>query len=1422
MSDRPEGSKQPEQKSQQGGWQTPENPVSGKAASEPAPQRPMPAAGDPAQPGLWKASQPEKENLPDGAALSTEIDYSNYVPGVGFVPKAGGSGGGESMDEPVPSAAASAPVAPAAAQPAVITETGTQPSPTSAVSAVPVPAQTPSQPVPAAPASPVAAPVGPIIREPSPGVIHTTAIPVSPGTGSLAARAFAAPAPTAAQPVPQATLVQPAPPVATTGGTSGVTGEQLAAQLASQPANQALVQKFIEVEKAVQTLRRRYTAGSLTRDQLQAELRKLMILDEAGLWWMIGLETDKWYKYDGRDWVLSTPPGYTPAPSATKGGVVPAATSAASAGISGLSAVGTVAPAARPDIPLDEYGMPLPQRVPIEDPGATIVGRAAPKLDNTLRSPSEPTALNARLQAEAAARGVAPYTSGATVANPAVAAKPLSQQLTQPSAAVAAGVIPAGGVSIPAPGASGVSTVVSEKPKSIQPDYGPRPTNWANDRTRRVGCIIQIALASVFVALALSLLGTIGAVLYYNNTINEYSAKIANLPNEFGAQTQSVKFFDATGRQIYQLNDPNTGSRTVVPLSEISPNLIHAVVATENERFYTDPGFDVIAILRAVLQNVRTSGQGGGASTITQQLTRRMVLDPGAANDRSAGRKITEILVASEVARKYTKSEILQFYLNTVYFGNLAYGVEAAARVYFNKSPRDLTIVESAFLAGLVQSPAGYDPSLDKGVSAIERTKAVLGLMAQLGCVQMEHPPENVQPYCIQKADIEAGQTQVGLSLLTAQMSSFKPASNPITYPHFVNYVKAILEEQYGQDALYSGGFSVYTTIDPRIQDAADLAAKNQIARLAGQNVSNASVVVVNPTTGAVLAMVGSVDFNNANIDGQVNVAISPRQPGSSIKPFVYLAAFEQAPDGRYWYPGTSLWDIPTNFNGYQPVNYNRRFVGPTTVREALAQSINIPAVKALEYVGIERFKALSDRVGIRFPLTQPEQSGLTAALGGVEVRLLDMVRAYSVLANNGVQIPTYTIQRITRRNAAGTEEAVFEWVRPEARQVVEAPFAWMVTNILADNGARAAAFGANSALNIPGTAVKTGTTNDYKDNWTVGYTPQFVVGVWVGNTRGEPMGQGVSGITGAAPIWNQVMLASLQTLQGQPQGFPVPPQVQQTTICGDFGTQNFQGCRNPRNEFFHQQLPPPSGDAVLSVIPVDTFSGLRANTFCPQFVEQRVYLNLPDSRVYTWLNTTQQGQAWFAASGWEQAYSVKLPLEQPPTGECTQNQPQPVISISQPANQQTVSGLVQVFGTVFIPEFNRYQLEVGIGFQPTEWRIVDGPIASLPGQNTFLGRWDTSQFPPGDYTLRLLAIDNSGRFADVKVPVRVIIAQITPTLGPLPTDPGSIIVTPPPAETPFFPIPNATETPIIIDSNPIIDPPTPTPIDLFPPTTAP
>jgi penicillin-binding protein 1C len=1408
MSDRPEESRPSSEVA--GGWFVPKNAMNEQeiaaSSAQPADQTPMPDNTSPEKSGEWyvppgsearatevsgsaqgeqapraeqKPSGGEKpaSNLPQGAALSSEVDYSNYVPGKGFVPKSEAPAGPQSEQSQQQ----------ADDEPAQVT---------SAQPAADVPVETP----------PPSAP-------PQSAAVYTPGQP-APGAGQPGQQGTG-PQSTGQQGTGQQGTGSQTPQPQATGQQAAV--QQGTGQSAPKAANPELVQRYADVERAVQVLRRRYAAGSITRDQLQTELRKLMILDEDGYWWMIGLESDRWYKYNGKDWSPATPPG-RPADAPAAGA------SSASPSVSGAPArpaIAGQAPAAgnqqaegdqgRFDIPLDEYGMPLPQRVPINDLGATMVGASAPRLDNTLRSEPSTQAGQRRFfdrasqQGAGQGQGVAPYDGGVTMPNPAL-------QLTQPGAAVRAG---AGAPAVPGIPSPAGPAVPAPRPKAAwQPDYGEKPKSVLADRQRRAGCLIRLAIASVFGVLALSVIGIIALVLGYYSIIQNYDAGIANLAQAVHSASQSARILDKNGRVLYQLNDPNLGARIYVPLNQISPNVIGATVRVENKRFYEDPGFDVVAIVRAILQNLRAGEGVSGASSITQQLTRQFVLDPGAAQDRSSRRKITEIIVASELARRYTKSQIMEFYLNSVYYGNLAYGIEAASQTYFQKSAKDVNLAEAVFMAGLVQSPATYDPVLHRD-AAMARFRDVLALMADLGCIRMEHPPYDQTPFCVDQGVLN----QNAVNIARVQATTFRPPRTSAIYPHFVNYVQQQLEAKFGKDAIYSSGFNVYTTIDPKIQDIADQAVKDQIARLKGRNVTNGAVLALRPTDGAILAMVGSVDFNNKDIGGEFNVTLAARQPGSSIKPFVYAAALERDPNGGYWTPATVIWDVPSCFGpqqgGYCPRNYDSRFHGPQTMRYALANSYNIPAVKTLQYVTVDRFKQLAGRFGVSFPLTQPEQAGLALALGGVEIPLIDMVRGYSVFANNGKRVDSYAIAKVTRKNG-NQEEVVFDATDHPAPQVIEPGIAYLITSILSDNAARTPAFGANSPLRLRDgrpAAVKTGTTNDSKDNWTIGYTPQLVVGVWVGNNNNTPM-QGTSGVEGAAPIWNQVMT---NALAGQPpMPFQPAPTDQQMRICADFGTQDFQECPTHAAEWYFQPNPPPPPDNIFRTLQIDSFSGLIANENCPDYVQNKTFLLVNDPTAIAWLNNDPAGQAW------AKAHNLDLPVTPPPTQACDPNTPRPSLRVTSPQPNTTVQSLLEIRGSVFVPGFNRYQIEVGQGFNATQFQIVDGPITAQPqGENSFLGRWDTTGVPNGPYTIRLWAVDGQGHHAEVALPVNVNNVPPTeqgpqpqPTTVILPTQPGGIFPTQPgPGVEP-------TMTPIVIQQNQI--PPTPTMRSIFPPTSTP
>ncbi|RLC75014.1 MAG: penicillin-binding protein, partial [Chloroflexi bacterium] len=519
------------------------------------------------------------------------------------------------------------------------------------------------------------------------------------------------------------------------------------------------------------------------------------------------------------------------------------------------------------------------------------------------------------------------------------------------------------------------------------------PHRTSPNPRQKSGCGLAVVrfllLASLLMLLAL-LVTIVGGTMAY-----AYVASRLPSPDELYARAipfASTKIYDRNGNLLYEVIPPQGGRRTIVPLNRISPYVIMATIATEDARFYEHPGVDPIGILRALWQDIRAREMVSGASTIPQQLVRNVLLPPEEKSQRTLKRKIKEAILAAEITRRYSKDAILELYLNEIYYGHLAYGIEAAAETYFGKHAAELTLAEAALLAGLPQAPARYDPFVNFQ-AAKARQADVLRLMVEAGYIT---PQQAQQAY---QEELHLASPKVGMKA-----------------PHFVMYVRQLLEQRYGTDVLYRGGLRVYTTLDLHLQEIAERVAREQIERLKDKHVTNAALVAIRPQTGEILAMLGSVDFYNEEIDGQVNVALALRQPGSAIKPITYLAAFEKG-----WTPATLIWDVPTEFpdvpgRTYRPTNYDGRFHGPVTVRVALGSSYNVPAVKALQFVGIPAFLEMARRLGIT-TLNRPDY-GLSLTLGGGEVTLLELTGAYAVLANGGKRVPPVAILRI--EDAAG------------------------------------------------------------------------------------------------------------------------------------------------------------------------------------------------------------------------------------------------------------------------------------------------------------------------------------------------------------------------------------------------------------------
>ncbi len=699
--------------------------------------------------------------------------------------------------------------------------------------------------------------------------------------------------------------------------------------------------------------------------------------------------------------------------------------------------------------------------------------------------------------------------------------------------------------------------------------------------------------------------------------VGAYSWLFVDLPSidriQSGLALPSTRIYDRSGRLLYEvIADTDTGGmNTAVPLAVVPIHCQRAVIATEDANFYAHPGIDPVGIVRALWINLQGGEVIAGGSTITQQVARILLLDPAQRAERSLRRKLREMILAVQLQSAYSKDEVLALYLNQVYFGNLAYGIDAAARAYFAKAVRDLSLAECALLAGLVQAPALYDPLTDLA-AARARQSVVLGLMVTTGAI-----------------DSEAAESARRDNL------HFAASAFPIEAPHAVMAAITGLQRDFPEQLLIDG-LEVTTTIDLDWTRAAQAIVRRQLALLnspasAGSvpaNANNAALVALDPYTGHILTMVGSPDYFDQAIDGAVNAALAPRQPGSTLKPFTYAAAMNPMRDDPYT-PATMLLDLETPFvtrrlESYTPANYGQVEHGPVLLREALAASFNIPAVATLDDIGISTLIDLAVDAGLT-TLAKNSAIDLSVTLGGGEVRLLDLVGAYSIFANGGCRVEPVLITRVTDKNGA----VLYQWTpdpacadRPAA-QVIDPRVAWLISDILSDDEARLRSFGRFSALAIGRpAAAKTGTTTDFRDNWVVGYTPNLVAGVWVGNADNTPMVE-VTGVSGAAPIWNAFMR---EVLRGQPElDFTVPPGITSREVCALSGKLATPLCPRRRLEWFIEGTEPRVTDDFFQVFQIDRQTRLLADETTPD--DQRVG--------QTFVVLPQEARDWGIRSGY-------------------------------------------------------------------------------------------------------------------------------------------------------------------------------------------
>ena len=736
---------------------------------------------------------------------------------------------------------------------------------------------------------------------------------------------------------------------------------------------------------------------------------------------------------------------------------------------------------------------------------------------------------------------------------------------------------------------------------------------WRRGRTARAAAAIFLALLAAFITAA------------------RLSVDLPD-PDRLiqRASPETTKLYDRRGRLFHEVLDPRTGSRTRASLSDLSSSLIHAVVSIEDAGFFEHPGVDARAIARALAQAARHRRIVSGASTITQQLARLQLLEPEERSQRTLRRKLREAILALRIERTFDKATILELYLNEIYFGQLSYGIEAAAQTFFDKPAHALDLAESALLAGMIQAPAAYNPLIDLD-AAVGRQRIVLRRMEALGHIN--------------SAEREAAEAE---RLRLVSSASERAA------PHFTTWVLGRLEESLGSEAVAAGGLHVITSLSLDSQRLAESAIQSHLASLAARgpdafdhNARNASLVALDPETGDVLALVGSADAGDETIDGAVNMALSPRQPGSAFKPIVYATAM----DPKRWGLGASsqrglstprlpfaagsvLSDVPTAFETregepYRPQNYDRTWHGPIDLRTALATSSNLVAVKVLEEAGLDATIEQARSMGIN-TLVQPKRYGLALALGGAEMRLLELTTAYGAFATGGYRVTPRPVLAVLDgpafrewsdamvkavdsdgRKKLETVDTIDGAIRGAARpRVLDERVAYLITDILSDDSARLPAFGEGSPLRLSRpAAAKTGTTTGFRDNWTVGYTPDLVAGVWVGNADNSPMKR-ISGISGAGPIWNDFMESAHAGLPSRQ--FARPAGLVERDICAPSGLLATELCSRRVREIFIAGTEPIEKDDSYVSLTVDAASGNVWAAGCRGPRVERTFLQVP------------------------------------------------------------------------------------------------------------------------------------------------------------------------------------------------------------------